>query len=84
MRQLFVNEELSLSLTCLDCLQIDSEGFILINQIFLKISFIPILLTFMYLVALYQKTELLTISSQTRTQLIIVTDNCSTKAKFGK
>ena len=51
----------SLSLTLLDCLQIDSEGFILfaeINQMLLKVSFIPIFLTFMHLVALYQKTEL--------------------------
>ena len=50
-----------LSLTWLDCLQIDSEGFILfaeINQMLLKISFIPILITFMHLVALYQKAEL--------------------------
>ena len=29
-----------------------------VNQILLKITFIPILLTFMYIVALYQKTEL--------------------------
>ena len=46
----------------LDCLQIDSDGFILfaeINQILHKISLIPIFifLTFMYLVELYQKTE---------------------------
>ena len=49
------NDDLSLSLTCVDLLQIDSESFLLfaeINQILLKISFIPILLTFMYLVAL--------------------------------
>ena len=53
------NDELSLSL--LDCLLTDLEVFILfaeINQIILKIYFIPILLTFTYLVALYQKTEL--------------------------
>ena len=40
---------------------VDSKGFILfaeINQILLKIYFIPIVLTFMYLVAFYQKTEL--------------------------
>ena len=45
----------------LDCLQIYSEGFVLfaeINQILLKIDFIPIILTFVYLVALCQKTEL--------------------------
>ena len=45
----------------LDCLQIYSEGFILfseINQILLKIYLIPIILTFVYLVALCQKTEL--------------------------
>ena len=45
----------------LDCLRIDSEGFMLLaesNQILLKISFILILLTFIYLVALYQKNEL--------------------------
>ena len=55
------NDELSLSLTWPDCLQIDSEAFILfveINQILLKISFIPILLAFMYLVAVFQKTQL--------------------------
>ena len=59
MWQLFCqNDNLSLSL-------IDSGFFILfaeINQILLKIYFIPILLTFyvssMYLVALYQETEL--------------------------
>ena len=52
-------DELNLSLTFLDCLQIDSEDFILFaenNQILVKIYFIPILLTFMYLVALYQTT----------------------------
>ena len=66
MWQLFCqNDNLSLSLTWLDCLQIDSGGFILfaeINQILLKIYFIPIILTFyvssMYLVALYQESEL--------------------------
>ena len=55
------NDELSSSLRWLDCLLTDSEVFILsaeINQVLLKISFIPILLTFMYLVALYQKSEL--------------------------
>ena len=58
------NDNLSFSLTWLDCFQIDSGGFILfaeINQILLKIYFIPIILTFyvssMYLVALYQETE---------------------------
>ena len=48
-------------LTWLDCLLTDSEFFIWfaeISQILLKICFIPILLTFMYLVALYQKTKL--------------------------
>ena len=49
-----------MSLNGLDCLQIDSQGILFaeINQILLKISFISILLTFVYLVALYQKTEL--------------------------
>ena len=50
-----------LSLSWLDCLLPDSKVFILvaeINQILLKTSFIPIFLTLMYLVALYQKTEL--------------------------
>ena len=64
------NDDLSLSLTWPDCLQIDSDAFILvveINQILLKIYFTPILLAFMYLVAIFQK-----ISSQTQTQLIIV------------
>ena len=67
---------MSSNLNQLDCLQIDSECFILfagIDQILLKIYFIHILITFIYLVALYQKT----ISSQTRTELIIVADNCS-------
>ena len=53
------------------CLQRDSEGFILFaetNQTFLKIYIILPILTFMYLVAIYQIT---------RTQLIIVTDSCS-------
>ena len=51
---------MSLNLNGLDCLQIDSQGILFaeINQILLKISFISILLTFVYLVALYQKTEL--------------------------
>ena len=51
------NDELSLS--WIYCLQTDSEVFILfagISQILLKIYFIPILLTFMYLVALYLET----------------------------
>ena len=39
------------------------------NQIFLKIYFIPTLLTFMYLVALYQKTKLQTILSQLKLEL---------------
>ena len=55
------NDELSSSLTRLDCLQIDWENVILLaesNQILLKNYFILILLTFKYLVALYQKTEL--------------------------
>ena len=53
--------EFKFKLSWLDCLLTDSKVFILsaeINQIILKIYFIPILLTFMYLVALYQKTEL--------------------------
>ena len=49
----------------LDCLQICRlRRFYLINWILLKIYFIIILLTFKYLVAFYQKTELWTISSQ--------------------
>ena len=55
------NDELCSRLPWLDCLQIDSGGFILFsesNQILYKIYFILILLTFMDLVALYQKTEL--------------------------
>jgi hypothetical protein len=53
------NVELSSSL--LDCLLTNSEVFILfveIYQILLKIYFIPILKTFIDLVALYEKTEL--------------------------
>ena len=45
------NDDLSLSFTWLDCLLITSEGFIFfaeINQVLLKISFLPIILTFMY------------------------------------
>ena len=52
------NDELSSSLSWLDSLPTDSKVFILfaeINQIVLKISFIPIPLTFMHLVALYKK-----------------------------
>ena len=58
------NDDLSLSSTWVDCLQIDSKGIILfaeIKRILLNIFFIPILLTFLYLVALYHKTELQTI-----------------------
>ena len=53
------NYDLNLSLTWLaDCLQMDSEVLILFAEILLKMSFISILLTCMYLVALYQKTDL--------------------------
>ena len=48
------NDELSLSLTWLDCLPTDSEIFFIL----FAENFIPILLTIMYLVALYQETEL--------------------------
>ena len=61
------NDELSCTMSLVGCLLTDSDVFILfaeINQILLKISFIPILLTFMNLAALYQKTELKTISLQ--------------------
>ena len=67
----------------LDCFQIDSGGFILfaeINQILLKIYFIPIILTF------YVSSSTLSGNwvvnnlkpSQTQTQVVIVTDNCRT------
>ena len=49
------NDELSLMMSWVGCLPKDSELFILFagnSQIFLKISVIPILLTFIYLVAL--------------------------------
>jgi len=49
------NDELSWTMSWFGCLLPDSELFILFaenNQILLKISVIPILLTFMYLVAL--------------------------------
>ena len=49
------NDELSSSFSWLDCLPTHSEVFILfaeINPLLLKISFISILLTFTYLVAL--------------------------------
>ena len=39
------------------------------NQILLKIYFIPILLIFVYLEALYQKTDLKMISSQLKLEL---------------
>ena len=71
MKIIFHNDDLSLNFTWHDYLQIDSEGFILFaetNQTFLKIYIILTILTFMYLVAIYQIT---------RTQLIIVTDNCN-------
>ena len=78
-----LNFNLSLSLTWLDCFQIDSGDFILfaeINQILLKIYFIPIILTF------YVSSSTLSgnwvvnhlKSSQTQTQNIFVTENCST------
>ena len=62
-------------MTRLDYLQIDSEGFILfagINQSLLKVHFIPILLTFMSLVALLSENGVVKNlkSSQTRTQPI--------------
>ena len=70
-----------LSLTWLDCLQIDSEDFILfseINQILLKLFFIPISLTFMqfmYLVALSLISEKWVVNNLkwSQTQLIKVT-----------
>ena len=53
------NYDLNLSLIWLaDCLQMDSEVLILFAEVLLKMSFISILLTCMYLVALYQKTDL--------------------------
>ena len=56
MPNFYRNDELS------SVIDSDSEFFFIlfaeINQILLKISFIAIPLTFMYLVALYQKTEL--------------------------
>ena len=65
-----------------------SEGicilFAEIKRILLNNCLFPILLTFLYLVGIYQKTELQTISSLTRIQLIIVTDNCSNDKYFDK
>ena len=73
LRQLFVT--LTSSLTWLDRLQIDLEDFILfseIKQILLKIHFIPILLTFMYLsISCQVKLELNSSKWQ-----IIVAYNC--------
>ena len=49
------NDELSAMMSCIGCLLKDSELFVLFvenSQILLKISVIPILLTFIYLVAL--------------------------------
>ena len=77
------NDKLSSSLTWLDCLQIDSGGFILLaesNQILLRISFILIPLTFMY-VSSSTLSENWVVNnpktSQTWTQLVIGTENCS-------
>ena len=73
------NDELSSSLSWVDCLLTDSEVFILFaenSQILLKISVVPIYLTFMYLVALYQKNWAVNNikSTQTWIQLIIVAE----------
>ena len=71
------NDELSSTMSWIGCILKDSEVFILFaenSQILLKILVIPILLTFMYLVRLYQKTELLNNIKSTRTQLIIVAE----------
>ena len=67
------NDELSSIVSLVGCLLPDSEFFILFaehSQILLKISVNPILLTFMYLVALSL------LSTHRRTQLIIAAHNC--------
>ena len=54
------NDELSSSLTWVDCLQMDWEDFILLaesNQILLKFILLSFS-TFKYLVGIYEKTEL--------------------------
>ena len=74
--------EFEFDLTWVDCFHIDSGGFILfseINQILLKIYLIPMILTF-YVLIYYVSNRTLSgnwVSSQTQTQVIVVTDNCS-------
>ena len=72
------NDELSSTMSWVGRLLKDSEIFILFadnNQILLKISVIPILLTFMYLVALNLLIKNHLNSTQRSTQLIIGTHN---------
>ena len=71
------NDELSSIMSWVGCILKDSELFILFadnSQILLKISVIPILLTFIYLIALnlFLKTN----STHRPTQLIIVAHYC--------
>ena len=73
------NDELSSTMSWVGCLLKDSELFILFaenSQILLKISVIPILLTFIYLVALN-----LLVNNYRPTQLIIVAHNCHALVK---
>ena len=76
------NDELSYTMIRVNCLLKDSEFFILFaenSQILLKISIIPILLTFIYLVALY-----LLVNNQLNSSLqhIIVTLNTQLQETF--
>ena len=77
------NDELSYTMSWVGYLLKDSELFILFaenSQILLKISVIPILLTFIYLVALYllvnNQVNLSSNSTYRPTQLIIAAHNC--------
>ena len=77
------NDELNWTMSWVGCLLKDSELFILFpanSQILLKISVIPILLIFMYLVVLNllvnNQLNSSANSPHRRTQLIIVAHNC--------
>ena len=80
-RWIVLNDELSSTMSWVGCLLTDSELFILFaenSQILLKISVIPIILTFMYLVALnlFANNQLNSSSNSThrQTQLIIAAE----------
>jgi hypothetical protein len=83
------NDELSWMMSWVGCLLKDAELFILYaenSQILLKISVIPILLTFIYLVAfnLLVNNQINSSSNSTHhlTQVIIAAYNCYTIHKY--